>query len=283
MARQLLIPWFVAEPVVVDLGPAGALTLQPFALAVWAAVIVAVAVAIVFARRNGIAIESVLELSIFMIVFGFPISYFVNGLLYQTDSLVHVFREPSRILDVPLGWSSFGGAFGALVGGLAWKSWKGGSLLRVGEACAFAGPFGWTVGRLGCFIIHDHPGKVSDFFLAVDAFRVGTPPFRPRHDLGFYEMLVMAGIAIVFSVLVRKRRPTGFYWALFPLLYCPFRFLLDFLRAPATEGGDVRYGGLTPGQYFAIGCFVTGSVLMRRILVSSAKDESLGHGSAMRT
>src|SRR5690606_35751210 len=93
------------------------------------------------------------------------------------------------------------------------------------------------------------PGKVTDFFLAVDDYQVGVPPFEPRHDLGLYEVFWSAGVIALFLFLSRRRRPRGTYMALLPILYAPVRFFLDFLRAEPESGGDVRYGSLTPGQW----------------------------------
>ena len=51
---------------------------------------------------------------------------------------------------------------------------------------------------MGCFVVHDHPGKVTDFALAVSDYRFGAPPFQARHDLGFYEVLYSALIIALF-------------------------------------------------------------------------------------
>ena len=135
------------------------------------------------------------------------------------------------------------------------------SLIAVGEAACFGFPFGWLFGRLGCFTVHDHPGEVTDFFLAVDDYQVGEPPFEPRHDLGLYEVFWSLAIIGLFLFLARKRRRRGFYMALLPISYAPIRFFLDYLRAEPEAGGDVRYAGLTPGQWgsfliLALGLFV---------------------------
>lgn len=53
--------------------------------------------------------------------------------------------------------------------------------------------------------------------------------------------------------------------ALLPLLYAPPRFMFDFLRAPVSDGGDPRYGGLTPAQYGSIVLVIVGVVLFRRL------------------
>jgi prolipoprotein diacylglyceryltransferase len=63
-----------------------------------------------------------------------------------------------------------------------------------------------------------------------------------------------------FLALDRKPRAAGFFLIAFPLLYVPARFLLDFLRI-----GDVRYFGLTPGQYAGIAVFLASVFLMIRV------------------
>ena len=78
-----------------------------------------------------------------------------------------------------------------------------------------------------------------------------------RHNLGLEEALYTAGIALLFQLLGRKPRFPGFYLGLFLVLYAPFRFGVDFLRLV-----DVRYGGLTPGQYGCIALLVLAVVIL---------------------
>ncbi|WP_437287223.1 prolipoprotein diacylglyceryl transferase family protein [Sorangium sp. So ce406] len=65
--------------------------------------------------------------------------------------------------------SSFGGFLGAVVGAAVFlrrhRARLGGRAWRYVDAIAHAHPFGWTVGRFGCFLAYDHPGKVTTFFL----------------------------------------------------------------------------------------------------------------------
>lgn len=277
MSSPLLIPWFTVEPIALRLPWVGELTLQPFGLLVLLGLAVGTFVAVLFARAYDRSPKSVLDLAIFLVIFIFPVSYVLDTIFYEPDNFRKLIEEPSRFGQVPLGMSSFGGIVGAVLGAFAWRWWSGGSFLRVGEACAFAAPFGWTFGRLGCFVSHDHPGRVSESWLAVEGFRVGAPPYLPRHDMGLYDTLLMFTIAIVFTVLVRRPRPVGFYVALAPMLYSPVRFALDFLRAPADDGGDVRYFGLTPGQYAALSLFAVGAALMCYVLREPGT-ETVRHG-----
>lgn len=252
----------------------GQITVQPFAVLVWLALLVGMSTAVLFAKTHDRSVPETLNLALYLVLFSFPISYVLNAAFYLPETFRDLARHPADLFRAQLGWSMFGGIVGAILGAWAWKWRTGGSILRVGDAAAFAGPFGWFFARLGCFITHDHPGRVTTFFLAVEDFRVGAPPYQPRHDLGLYDAIVIAVIAVVFAVLSRKQRPDGFYVALLPLLYTPCRFLLDFLRAPLEEGGDIRYAGLTPGQYAAAGLFVVGALLMRRIRSDAASAQS---------
>jgi phosphatidylglycerol:prolipoprotein diacylglycerol transferase len=269
MASALFIPWFRWEAWVFDVPVMGVVTLRPFAVLVWLALLVGMVTAVIFAKTHGRSVPQTLNLALYLVLFSFPISYVLNAAFYLPEQFRSLVRYPAELFQAKLGWSMFGGIIGAIVGAWVWKWRTKGSILRIGDAAAFAGPFGWFFARLGCFGAHDHPGRVTDFFLAVADFQVGTPPYQPRHDLGLYDAIVIALVAAVFAILARKPRPDGFYVALLPILYTPCRFLLDFLRAPVADGGDIRYAGLTPGQYAAAGLFIVGVILMRRILCSS--------------
>ena len=81
-----------------------------------------------------------------------------------------------------------------------------------------------------------------------------------RHNLGLDEALSSIAVALLFHLLGRKRRCDGFYVGLFLVLYAPFRFAVDDPRIV-----DVRYAGMTPGQYgCAVLLLVGGAILVRR-------------------
>jgi phosphatidylglycerol:prolipoprotein diacylglycerol transferase len=116
------------------------------------------------------------------------------------------------------------------------------------DTLAFGLPVGIWLGRLGCFLIHDHPGTATHFLL-------GTryPDGVVRHDLGLYESLAAFLMAGVFLLSVRRPRLTGTYLAIFAIWYGALRFGLDFLRII-----DSRYLGLTAGQYLGLVLIISG-------------------------
>lgn len=258
MHALLFIPWFRLEswdiPLPFSLPIIGeTLSIQPFGVLVATGVLLGAWVAGRFAKRNELDPVATGDLVTYAVVTGFVFGYFLNGLLYERDTFMEALRNPAMFFTTWLGLSSYGGFFGGILGCFLWRWRTKKPLLPYANAICFGLPFGWLFGRLGCFVVHDHPGKVTDFFLAVDGYRFGQPPFQPRHDLGLYEVLYSLLIIALFVWLERrKRRPVGFYCVLLPIVYAPVRFFLDFLRATPLEGGDVRYGGLTPAQWASI-------------------------------
>lgn len=110
---------------------------------------------------------------------------------------------------------------------------------------------------MGCFTAHDHIGKTSNFFLAVD-----FPDVGPRHDLGFEEALWLLVIAGIFFALRNRPFRPGFHVGFFALLYSPVRFGLDFLRNADLDGADIRYGGLTFAQWGCIAMMAAGAAVL---------------------
>jgi phosphatidylglycerol:prolipoprotein diacylglycerol transferase len=203
-----------------------------------------------------------------IVITAFITCYFLNGLLYEPAKFWAVVENPIRLFDFKnyyLGLSSYGGFVGAVLGTVIWRWRRKLPAVVVGECAVWAFPFAWTIGRIACFTAKDHPGKVTDFFLAVDNYHYGEPDhfvegeavYLPRHDLGLYEAMYTAVIAVLFYFLAKKPRKPGFFFGLFPILYAIPRFPLDYLRVD-----DATYGGLTPGQWGSILLVFAGGFLL---------------------
>ncbi len=235
-----MIPFF--EYTTIPLGP---ITLQVWGLLVALGMAVGLWVFYARAKRRGLDTQIVLDLGLYMVLGG------IIG-----ARLMHVFvYEPAFYLAHPAeiiafwhgGASSLGGFVGAAFAAIifyrtkqfTWSSFV--EYLDVGTPGFW---LGWAIGRVGCFLIHDHPGTLSDFVLAVQF------PGGARHDLALYEIFLALDIFIVswiLSAVFVKRRP-GFVFIFATLQYAVVRFFLDFLRTV-----DVRYAGLTPAQWGMMG------------------------------
>jgi phosphatidylglycerol:prolipoprotein diacylglycerol transferase len=200
------------------------------------------------------------DLITWAVVSGLFGGHFLHLFAYHPELLKA--SDPLLVLRFWEGLSSMGGVLGALVGIFAFFRRIGQSPAPYLDALALGTAPGWAVARLGCFLVHDHPGVRTDFFLAVD-FPARTYG-GSRHDLGLYDALVLAAIAVLLHVLKRYRLREGRLMGVLAVTYTVPRFLLDFLRASDLSFVDRRYGGLTPAQFIVVGLFATGVWLLTR-------------------
>jgi phosphatidylglycerol:prolipoprotein diacylglycerol transferase len=240
VSALLYIPWFKLEGITI---PGTEIGLQPFGVLVAIGVLAGMRLSEWHGERLGLRKEVVSDLATHVVIIGFILGHMFDMLLYYPEK---VRERPWELLMIWTSLSSYGGFFGAVVGGFYWRWKRKLPLFPVLDQIAFGLPLGWFFGRLGCFVVHDHPGRITDFPLAVDNFPYNGV-IGPRHDLGFYEVLWSLAVVPLFLWLDRKPRPYGFYLGWICFLYAPVRFGLDFLRE-----ADKTYDGLTPGHYSSI-------------------------------
>ncbi|MFZ5441620.1 MAG: prolipoprotein diacylglyceryl transferase [Myxococcota bacterium] len=194
------------------------------------------------------------------VVFGLFGGHFMHLFAYHPELLTP--RDPFYVLRFWDGLSSMGGVLGALLGIFLFFRKIKEPVSPFLDALALGTAPGWMVARIGCFLVHDHPGVRTDFFLAVDF--PATPYGGPRHDLGLYDVFVLAALSVVLYALKQRRPRQGRLMGVLALGYSIPRFFLDFLRASDLSFVDRRYLGLTPAQYVVVGLAVTGVWLLFR-------------------
>jgi len=173
-----------------------------------------------------------------IVLLGYFISHWVAIALYYP----HLITDGGALLN-PRGLiSSFGGIYGGGLLAVLYLRRAGLPVWRYMDALVVGFVGGYIFGRAGCFAIHDHPGRATDLPLGVEIDGV------VRHDLGFYEMLLMLALLALLLTLARDRRPPdALPTAVAFTVYAPVRFAFDSLRV-----ADPLYAGLTPGQWCCI-------------------------------
>jgi len=232
-----MIPWFQLDGITI---PGTRLELHPFGVLVAIGVIAGTRLSEWHANRVGMRKDVVDDLAIHVVLIGFVSAHVFDTIFYYPEKLLD---RPWELLMIWTGLSSYGGFFGAVAGGFLWRWRRRLPLLPGLDQIAFGLPLGWFFGRMGCFVVHDHPGALTDFFLAVDGYTYQGIT-GSRHDLGLYEVFWSAAVVSLFLYLDRSPRPCGFWLGSIALLYASVRFALDFLRE-----ADRTYAGLTPAQY----------------------------------
>jgi phosphatidylglycerol:prolipoprotein diacylglycerol transferase len=185
---------------------------------------------------------------------GFIVAHVFDAVFYHP----HLVRaDPWYVLRIWDGLSSYGGFIGAISGMYAWGWYRGRPILEYCDLCCSSFPMAWVFGRMGCTLVHDHPGALSNAWYAVryPADQL-VAPYQGRIDLGLVELVLTIPLAFACHWLWRRkpRRPVGFYIGVTLTIYAPIRFLLDFLRIEPTDvsittEADPRYLHLTPAQW----------------------------------
>lgn len=245
---QAMIPYF-AQPIF-SLGP---ISLHTFGALVAIGIISATRLLEHRALRTGIDPGLSNRMAFWVLVGGFIGAHLVDRFIYFPEETL---ADPMSILRFWQGISSFGGFLGAVIGALLFvrrERLREARWVHIDAIC-YAFPLGWVFGRTGCFVAFDHPGYPTTFPLGMaDATGV------VRHNLGLEEALYTVFITVIVLWLGRQPRPPRFFAGVLCVLYAPVRFLMDYLRVV-----DVRYLGLTPGQYGAIALFTLGIFLLWR-------------------
>jgi phosphatidylglycerol---prolipoprotein diacylglyceryl transferase len=259
-----VIPYF--ELPSFHLGP---FTLQAFGLLAALGVYVAARIAVREAARHGQDPQPLSDFAVWGVAAGVVFGHVVHLFLYHPEEL----SDWRRALAFWEGLSSFGGLLGGVIAAAVFFRRRRLRFDDYADALALGVAPGWGIARLGCFVIHDHPGVKTSFPLAI-AFpeSAGLGFAGARHDLGLYDAIALFAFAAVLFVLDRRGILRGRLLALLALMYGTTRFFFDFLRATDVPYADARYLGLTPAQYFCFGLWAYGVWKLVTLRPSAAAD-----------
>lgn len=247
---EALIPYIrPPEKLIADLPVIGPLKLQFFGPLVAAGVILGYHRCLHYAKRKDIDEFIARDLMFWVLVTGFVISHWVSVLFYFPEDVA---ANPLVLIMIWNGLSSVGGFFGATVGFFWYLRKQKQPFLVYFDMLCYGLLVGFTMGRLGCSLVHDHPGSIVDstHILAVGPW----PDGQYRLDLGLLEFMYLVPIVLYIHLAFdwMKARP-GRLIGTVALLYGPYRFFLDTMREK-----DKLYMGLTTAHYASVIIFALG-------------------------
>ena len=154
------------------------------------------------------------------------------------------------------GLSWFGGFTFGIAAGVLTIYQKRLPLLATLAAAAPALAVGHAIGRIGCFMVGDDYGKISDLPWAV-AFPEGLPPTLDRvHPTQLYEAIPLF---IIGAVLIRMRRAQHsdrVVFGTYLVLVGTTRFLVEFVRVNARVLGPMTIAQLASMTAVAAGAWL---------------------------
>ncbi|MDZ7853694.1 MAG: prolipoprotein diacylglyceryl transferase [Halomonas sp.] len=171
------------------------------------------------------------------------------------------FADPLWIFRVWDGGMSFhGGLVGVLLAALWFARKKGLAFLTLTDFVAPLVPIGLGAGRIGNFINHELPGRVTDLPWGMPFPGMGP---EPRHPSSLYEAFLEGVVLFVVLWWVSARpRARGLVSGLFLALYGLFRFLVEFVRLPDAHIGYLAFGWVTMGMLLTLPMIAAGITLI---------------------
>jgi len=206
------------------------------------------------ARRDGLDSGLAATLSVSALLCGMLGAHWFK-MAYEPQLLR---TDPWLPIEMFNGMSSFGGIAGGLAGGAIFfwrRSMPARQMVRYLDVLAFAFLCAWIFGRMGCYVVHDHPGIRTNSWLAV------RYPGGDRYDLGLLELLITPFFIALFGIVKRFRVP-GIYVSAVLLLYPAVRLWIDTLHDQPP-----RYWGISVDQYASTACILAGLVILRGAVV----------------
>lgn len=247
-----MIPYFTLSSISV-----GPVTIQAWGLLVALGILVATYLASRQLRRDGLDSKVAWDIAAWGVIAALVGGRLFHVLFYQPSFYL---ENPAQILAIwKGGMSIMGGFLGALLAAWAYFARKKLDFWKYVQRLVFFLPLGLAIGRLGCFLIHDHIGV-----LCQGECRLGVDfPGGARYDHGLLLSLNALLLFIFFHVLKSAGKKVN-YAAIFLLWYGAMRFLLDFWRAWEGPGAEARLFGLTPAQYLSVSFVAAGIFLLAR-------------------
>lgn len=232
----------------------GKLSVQVWGLFVSLGFICGLMASLWFAKKKNLKTDH-----IYAIVLWVMIGSFIGArIFYLFEAQRYFIMYPVEVFKVwNGGFSIIGGFLGSIMATLLYCRKEKIRFWDYSDSLIFGLPLGLCIGRMGCALIHDHPGRICNTLICVDFGGV------LRHEPAYYLSINGLLMFIAFLALDRYLRNTkkGFFVAAFLIWYGTARFFLDFTRDPSV---DVRFLSLTIAQYFSIMMLIGGIIIARK-------------------
>jgi len=208
------------------------------------------------AKKN-LAQEKIFWLTIFILLAGI-----VSARLFYVIQFPYYFYHPMQVFEFSNGGLTiYGGLVGGLIAGLFYIRKNKLDFWPLADILAPIIALGIFIVRIGCFLINDHQGAITNLFWAIE-----WPDGTFRHPVALYLSLNGLVIFWILLFLKDKLKKPGQLFIIFLFYYSISRFILDFFRSSNTFLSDPRYLSLTISQWISIFILLALVILGRKLL-----------------
>jgi len=183
--------------------------------------------------------------------------------IFENVPFHNLISDPFSYIFSRGGLTFYGGFIGAIILLLIVAARYRVSFWKIGDALAPSLAIGYSIGRIGCFLVGDDYGIPSTLPWAI-SFPNGLPPTTETvHPTQVYETLIM-GIVFIYLWKIRKSGfKTGYMFSLYLVLAGSERFFIEFLRNTTPS----PIPGLSLAQVMAVIIVVIGINKIYRLKV----------------
>jgi phosphatidylglycerol:prolipoprotein diacylglycerol transferase len=262
----------------ISLGP---LDLRTFGFVVAIGVLIGAWLAARYGEEHGVPRDTTYSLAMRMVLAG-VIGSRITWVLSHLDDL----DSPLEAIAIWKGGLQFSGGFvfAVIAGYPVYRHWNRLTRWRSLDGYAYGLAVGLGLGRVACYSVGEHFGRLTSFPLgvrydggSVRESTIGDLPLQAGmvfHQTALYELIYMAALFLVLTWLLHLRRTRpgpGTAMAVFCGWYGIARFASDALRV-----NDERVLGLTGAQYLCLVLVPTSAWIWFRVRKVLARDEAEG-------
>lgn len=143
------------------------------------------------AKLRGLNAEYYLDLAIIVIL-----AAIIGARLFYVLNEWSQFKE--RPVDILKFWEGglaiYGGFMLAIFSGWAYLKIRKANFWKYFDTAVIALPLGIAIGRIGCFFIHDHLGRITNLPWGIE-----TPAGVVRHETAMYEIIFLLAVFLIFQ------------------------------------------------------------------------------------
>jgi len=239
----------------------GPLTIQSWGLMVAIGFIVAILLILWQASKEGYRVDKLIDLALFLFIASMVGARIMYVILFWENFAGGNWLEIFKIWKG--GMVYYGGFIGAIVVWIWYVRWQKLNFWKLADWGAPALALGLAIGRIGCHLIRDHPGIITNVPWGIEYAG------QIRHETAMYSILANLAIFLILWFGFRRLKlPTGYLFAIFMIWYAVTRFIIDFFRAYDLPYSDPRFlkfaefQGLTISQIVSIFLVAIGIFLL---------------------